>query len=109
MIAANPFHPVPTRTRGSQPPRYAGHTGHVFSLNTLARAQYTESEHVLRSAVRALREQAALQREIEALERERGNTQAALLAGHDAHAARHQADGLVRLIEREDAGNGRPG
>ncbi|RCW72489.1 chemotaxis protein CheB [Pseudorhodoferax soli] len=97
------------QVRGSQPPRYACHTGHVFSLNTLARAQYTESEHVLRSAVRALRERAALQREIEALERARGNAEAALLAGHEAHAARHQADGLMQLIEREASGNGRPG
>lgn len=97
------------QVRGSRPPRYACHTGHVFSLHTLARAQYTESEHVLRSAVRALRERAALQRELEALERQRGNARAALQAGHEAHAARHQADALVRLIEREEFGGIRPG
>lgn len=96
------------QVRGSRPPRYACHTGHAFSLQVLARTQFTEAEHVLRSAVRALRERAALMRELEALERQRGNGQAALLAGHEAHAARHQADALVRLIEREESGSGRP-
>nr|WP_186329708.1 chemotaxis protein CheB [Variovorax boronicumulans] len=38
----------------------------------------------------------------------RMDAQAALQAGREAHAARHQADGLVRLIEREESGGGRP-
>lgn len=97
------------QVRGNRPPRYACHTGHVLSLRALASAQYAESEHVLRSAVRVLRERAALQRELQALERLRGNGQAAWLAGHEASAARHQADGLVRTIERATFGTGMPG
>lgn len=96
------------QVRGSRPPRYACHIGHALSLQAMAMAQYAESEHVLRSAVRALRERAALMCEIEALERQRGNLPAARRAGQDAHAARDQADGLVRLIEHEDRG-GTPG
>lgn len=88
------------QVRGSRPPRYACHTGHTYSLHALADAQYAESEHVLRSAVRVLRERAALLGEVEALERLRGDTQAALRAGHRSHAARHQSDGLVQLIDQ---------
>jgi two-component system chemotaxis response regulator CheB len=89
------------QVRGSQPPRYTCHTGHAYTLHALAAAQYAESEHVLRSAVRVLRERAALLAQVQAHERQRGDTQAAMRAGQRAHAAREQSDGLVRLVEQQ--------
>jgi two-component system chemotaxis response regulator CheB len=88
-----------SQVRGSVPARYACHTGHAFSLAALAHAQHVESEHVLRAAVRALRERAMLLREVESFERIHGRPIAALQAARQSVRARLQADNLLRLIE----------
>lgn len=87
------------QVKGSQPPRFACHTGHNLSLHALADAQLAESEHVLRGAVRILRERCLLMRQLEAHEGARGNLPAAARAGRAADAARQQADSLVGLLE----------
>lgn len=85
--------------RGSAPSRYCCHTGHSFSLAALEHAQHVESEHVLRTAVRALRERAMLLREVESFERINNRPLAALRAARQSVRARLQADNLLRLIE----------
>lgn len=98
-----------SRIRGSRPARFACHTGHTFSLGSLAHAQRVESEHVLRAAVRALREHAVLLRELEAEQRTAGHKQHAKEAGHRAAAALDQSNALraladTRLDEDEELG-----
>lgn len=98
-----------SRVRDSRPARFACHTGHIFSLGSLAHAQRVESEHVMRGAVRALREHAVLLREVEAEERLRGHRTQARQAGHRAAAALDQSNALLaladaRVDEEEDLG-----
>ena len=53
-------HGAMVRLHASEPPRFRCHTGHAYSLESLAAAQQERVEDSLWSAVRALEEQAAL-------------------------------------------------
>ena len=85
---------------GSRPPRYRCHTGHAFSLRSLAAVQQEATENALWSAVRALQEKELLQRKIAALERSAGDEARAARAEAEAEQLREQTDMLRRLVEQ---------
>jgi two-component system chemotaxis response regulator CheB len=86
---------------GSRPPRYRCHTGHAFSLRSLAAVQQEATENALWSAVRALQEKELLQRKIAALERSAGDDERARLAEVEADHLRQQAEMLRRLVKQD--------
>ncbi len=86
---------------GANPPRYRCHTGHAFSLRTLAAAQQEATENALWSAVRALQEKEVLLRKIADLDRCAGDDAHALQAEVEAEELQAQADTLRRLVEKE--------
>jgi two-component system chemotaxis response regulator CheB len=77
---------------GSQPPRFRCHTGHAFSLASLAAAQSQATEDALWSAVRALQEKEELLRRVAELDRQ---------ASDEDHARQieQEADRLHRQIQ----------
>jgi two-component system chemotaxis response regulator CheB len=85
---------------GSRPPRYRCHTGHAFSLRTLAAVQQETAENALWSAVRALQEKEVLLRKIAALDRSAGDEAHAHRTEAEAEQLRTQADTLRKLVER---------
>ena len=87
--------------RGAKPPRYRCHTGHGFSLRTLAAVQQEATENALWSAVRALQEKEVLLNRIAALDREAGDETHAQRADADARRMRERAELLRRLVESE--------
>ncbi|WP_157271365.1 chemotaxis protein CheB [Azohydromonas aeria] len=87
--------------RGSQPPRYRCHTGHAFSLRSLASVQQSAAEDALWSALRALQEKELLLRKIADLDRSAGDEAHALQAEAEAEQLRRQAEVLRRLVESE--------
>jgi two-component system chemotaxis response regulator CheB len=84
----------------SRPPRYRCHTGHAFSLRTLAAVQQETAENALWSAVRALQEKEVLLRKIAALDRSAGDEAHAHRTEAEAEQLRTQADTLRKLVER---------
>lgn len=60
------------------PVRYRCHTGHAFSLRSLAATQEEATDAALWSALRALQEKEALLRRLASLHRERDPARAAL-------------------------------
>lgn len=85
---------------GSRPPRYRCHTGHAFSLRTLAAAQQEATENALWSAVRALQEKELLLHRIAALDRSAGDEAHACQVESEAEQLRQQADTLRALVEQ---------
>jgi two-component system chemotaxis response regulator CheB len=86
---------------GADPPRYRCHTGHAFSLRTLAAAQQETTENALWSAVRALQEKELLLRKIAVLDRCAGDETHARQAEAEAKELLAQTDTLRRLVEKE--------
>lgn len=86
--------------RGANPPRYRCHTGHGFSLRSLAMVQQEATENALWSAVRALQEKEVLLRKIADLDRSAGDEAHALQAETEAEQLRVQADTLRALVEQ---------
>jgi two-component system chemotaxis response regulator CheB len=76
----------------SRPPRFRCHTGHAFSLASLAAAQSQATEDALWSAVRALQEKETLLRRVVELDRQAGDE------GHARHIEQ-EADRLHRQIQ----------
>jgi two-component system chemotaxis response regulator CheB len=86
---------------GSSPPRYRCHTGHAYSLRSLASAQSQAAEEALWSGVRALQEKEVLLRRIAELDRAAGDEQHALKSEQDADRMAEQALLLRRIVESE--------
>ncbi len=86
--------------RGAKPPRYRCHTGHGFSLRSLAAVQHEATENALWSAVRALQEKEVLLRKIADLDRSAGDEAHARQAETEADQLRAQADALRALVEQ---------
>lgn len=87
--------------RDANPPRYRCHTGHGFSLRTLAAVQQEATENALWSAVRALQEKEVLLRRIAELDRSAGDEAHARQAETEAEQLRAQAETLRALVEQE--------
>lgn len=85
---------------GASPPRYRCHTGHAFSLRTLAAVQQEAAENALWSAVRSLQEKELLLRKIAELDRSAGDEAHARQADTEADDLRKQAGTLRRLVEK---------
>ncbi|WP_259373291.1 chemotaxis protein CheB [Azohydromonas caseinilytica] len=85
--------------QGAHPPRYRCHTGHGFSLRSLAAVQQEATENALWSAVRALQEKELL-RKVAALERSAGDEDRAQQAEDEAGSLGDQARMLRSLVER---------
>lgn len=81
----------------SHPPRFRCHTGHAFSLRTLAHAQGTTTNKALWSAIRALQEREALLTAMAAQERQLGKDNAAARPEADAQRAAEEAERLREL------------
>jgi two-component system chemotaxis response regulator CheB len=86
---------------GANPPRYRCHTGHAFSLRSLAAVQQEATENALWSAVRALQEKEVLLRKIAELDRSAGDEAHALQAEAEAEELLAQTETLRRLVEKE--------
>ena len=83
--------------RGSSPPRYRCHTGHAYTLRSLADTQALRTDDTLWSALRALNEREALLREMVQVSRREGDeAEAQRLEQEAAHAAVH-AQQLQRI------------
>ena len=85
----------------TRPPRYRCHTGHAYSLRSLAHAHSQTTEDALWSAVRALQEKELLLRRIADLDRTAGDEAHAARSDEDADRIRSQADTLRLLVESE--------
>ncbi|NML16078.1 chemotaxis protein CheB [Azohydromonas caseinilytica] len=85
---------------GARPPRYRCHTGHAFSLRSLAAVQQEATENALWSAVRALQEKELLLRKVAALERSAGDEARAAQVEAEAGQLREQAEMLRGLVEQ---------
>jgi two-component system chemotaxis response regulator CheB len=83
----------------SHPSRYRCHTGHAFSLRSLAAVQQENTEDALWSALRALQEKEALLRKVAALDRSAGDEAHALNAEDEANRISEQAQMLRKLLE----------
>jgi two-component system chemotaxis response regulator CheB len=90
---------------GSQPPRFRCHTGHAFSLRSLAAAQAAATEEALWSGVRALQEKELLLRRIAALDRSAGDETHARDTELQADRLHRQAALLRSLTEAQAAGD----
>jgi two-component system chemotaxis response regulator CheB len=89
---------------GSRPPRYRCHTGHGFSLRSLAAVQQEATENALWSAVRALQEKEMLLRRLAAISRSSGQIPEAEAGEQRAEQFRQHALMLTRLIEDGETG-----
>lgn len=76
------------------------HTGHAFSLRSLAAVQQEATENALWSAVRALQEKEVLQRKIAALECSAGDDARAARAEAEAEALSKQIEALRQLVKQ---------
>lgn len=85
---------------GARPPRYRCHTGHAFSLRTLAAVQQEATENALWSAVRALQEKELLLRRIAQLDRSAGDEAHARQAEAEAEDLQKQTESLRALVEK---------
>jgi two-component system chemotaxis response regulator CheB len=91
---------------GSVPPRFRCHTGHGYSLRTLAESQQAGTEDALWSAVRALQEKEVVARRMAELDRLGGDPARAEAGEADADRLRRQADVLRRIAEAETHAGG---
>jgi len=86
----------------ARPIRFRCHTGHAFSVSSLAQAQNENAEQALRSGVRALQEKEILLRRLAAVARQTGQTAEAAAGEKRADEFRQHAVTLTRLIEEDD-------
>lgn len=87
---------------GSRPPRFRCHTGHAFSLTTLADSQHTATEDALWMAMRALQEKEALLRRIARLDRTAGDLPHASQSEAEADHLARQFEVLRQLVASEN-------
>jgi two-component system chemotaxis response regulator CheB len=85
---------------GVSPPRYRCHTGHGFSLYTLATVQQEATEAALWSAMRALQDKELLLRRIAELDRAAGDEVHARQVEAEAEQLRAQTETLRVLVEQ---------
>jgi two-component system chemotaxis response regulator CheB len=85
----------------SRPPRFRCHTGHAFSLRSLAAAQSQATEEALWSAVRALQEKETLLRRIAELDRQAGDEPHARESEQEAEQLQQQVQLLRGLASAE--------
>ena len=86
--------------RQARPTRFRCHTGHAFTLRTLAHTMSGTTEHALQAALRALQEQAILLRKAALSIRESGSADEAIAIEAGAAHAEDQARTLRKLVER---------
>jgi two-component system, chemotaxis family, protein-glutamate methylesterase/glutaminase len=84
---------------GSRPPRYRCHTGHAYSLRSLAATQAEKTEDALWSAIRALHEKELLLRKVAALDRSVGDDEHAARTEEEAEEIAAQMEALRRLVQ----------
>jgi two-component system chemotaxis response regulator CheB len=88
--------------KGNGPLRYRCHTGHAFSLRSLAAQQSQATEEALWSALRALQEKELLLHKVADLERMAGDETRAQQATAQATEVAMHLRALRRLVEHED-------
>ena len=86
--------------RHARPARFRCHTGHAYTLRTLAHSMSGTTEHALQAALRALQEQAILLRKAARSIRESGSADEAIAIEAGAVHAEDQARTLRQLTER---------
>jgi two-component system chemotaxis response regulator CheB len=86
-----------------KPQRFRCHTGHAYTLQTLAHTQATKSEDSLWAAVRALQEQTALLTQLAKSHKDSGDTTQANRYQHEANEVHLRSDILYRLITEPEA------
>jgi two-component system chemotaxis response regulator CheB len=81
------------------PVRFRCHTGHAYTLKSLAHEQVATAEAALWGAVRALQDLEEVMRKLVAVNLSKGETALARAAGKEADKAAEQARKVERLIE----------
>lgn len=87
--------------KDAKPPRFRCHTGHAYTLRTLAQSMMESTEEALQHAIRALQEQAILLRQAAAASR---TAEAADAPALEADAERMEAHTRQLIRISEDAG-----
>ena len=85
----------------SQPRRYRCHTGHAFTLRSLAHTQDQRTDDALWSAMRALQEREALQRTLIEADENDGNGHHSDALATAAGRSHEHAGQLRRMIESD--------
>jgi len=85
--------------QGSRPRRYRCHTGHAFTLRTLAQAQHETVDVAVWTALRALQEKEILLRNLSSAARTDGDTDEARRCAEQASEVGQTAESLRRLLE----------
>jgi two-component system, chemotaxis family, protein-glutamate methylesterase/glutaminase len=84
---------------GAKPPRFRCHTGHAFTLLTLAESMREATEEALQTAIRALQEQAILRRRAAGMKQSAGEFADASAIDADADRLDEQMRLLVQISE----------
>jgi two-component system chemotaxis response regulator CheB len=87
--------------KDSRPLRFRCHTGHAFTVGSLAQAQAQVGDHALQASFRALREREMLLRRLAVVAEATGDPEQAAAGRRQADRVREQAQALVRIIECE--------
>ena len=85
--------------KDSCPARYRCHTGHGFTVRSLLGALSESSDSALWGAVRALQEESMLLREMCAMKRTAGDTDAAIELERAARVVDQRARSMRRIVE----------
>jgi two-component system chemotaxis response regulator CheB len=83
------------------PVRFRCHTGHAYTLKSLAHEQVATAEAALWAAVRALQDLEQVMRKLAAVHLSKGETALARTAGREADKAAEQARRVEQLVEGE--------
>jgi two-component system chemotaxis response regulator CheB len=83
----------------TRPLRFRCHTGHAYTLRTLAHTMGQSTEYALQAAIRAMQEQAILLRKAAVLDRETGALEQAAAAEAGAELADSRTRMLRQLVE----------
>jgi two-component system chemotaxis response regulator CheB len=86
--------------KDSRPPRFRCHTGHAFTMRTLAHTMNESTEEALQTAMRAVQEQAILLRKAALSSRAAGAGQEALALEAGAEQADSHARTLREMVEK---------
>lgn len=86
--------------KDARPPRFRCHTGHAFTMRTLAHTMNEATEEALQTAMRAVQEQAILLRKAAAASRAAGATEEALALEAGAEKADSHARVIRAMVEK---------
>jgi len=87
--------------KDSRPLRFRCHTGHAYTVGSLAQAQAQVGDHALQASFRALREREMLLRRLAVVAEATGDKEQAAAGRRQADRVRDQAKALVNIIESE--------